>query len=103
MLAGRLTPTGPPGALPNNPFHRIPTMTQPIRQRTSYATFQEAQADGWRQVNRKTDRDISGENFFGYEYQSPDGQESTTIRLTQERNKIGRLGCFVEMFRDSHA
>ena len=39
-------------------------MAQPTRQRTSYATFQEAQADGWRRVNRKTDRDISGGNFF---------------------------------------
>jgi hypothetical protein len=78
-------------------------MAQPTRQRTSYATFQEAQADGWRRVNRKTDRDISGGNFFGYEYQSPDGQYSTTITLTQERNKIGQLGCCVKMFRDSHA
>jgi hypothetical protein len=76
-------------------------MTQPIRQRTSYATLQEAQADGWRRVNHKTDRDVSGGNFVGYKYQSPNGQESTTITLTQERNKIGWLGCCVEMFRDS--
>jgi hypothetical protein len=78
-------------------------MTQPTRQRTSYTTFQEAQADGWRRVNRKTDRDVSGGTFFGYEYQSPDGQASTTITLTQERNSIGQHGCCVEMFRDSHA
>jgi hypothetical protein len=76
-------------------------MTQPIRQRTRYATFQEAQADGWRRVNRKTDRDVSGGNSIGYEYQSPNGQISTTIILTQERNKIGQLGCCVQMFRDS--
>ena len=78
-------------------------MTQSNRQRTSYATFQDAQADGWRRVNRRTDRDISGGNLFGYEYQSPDGEESTTITLTQERNKIGGLGCCVEMFRGSNA
>ena len=78
-------------------------MTQPTRQRTSYATLQEAQADGWRRVNRKTDRDISGANYMGYEYQSPEGKASTTITLTQERNRIGQLGCCVEMFRDSHA
>lgn len=77
-------------------------MTQPIRQRTRYSTFQEAQADGWRRVNRKADRDISGGNSFGYQYQS-DGQTSTTIALTNERNTMGRLGCFVEMFRDSEA
>lgn len=78
-------------------------MAQPTCQRTSYATFQEAHADGWRRVNRKTDRDISGGNFFGYKHQSPDGQKSSTITLTQERNTIGGLGCCVEMFRDSHA
>ena len=76
-------------------------MIQPIRQRTCYATLQEAQANGWRRVNRKTDRDVSGGNFFGYEYQSPNGQKSTTITLAQERNRIGQLGCCVEMFRDS--
>jgi hypothetical protein len=54
-------------------------------------------------VNRKTDRDISGGNFFGYEYQSPEGQTSTTINLTQEHNNIGTLGCCVEMLRDFHA
>jgi hypothetical protein len=76
-------------------------MSQPIRQRTRYATVQEALADGWRRVNHRTDRDASGGNYIGYKYQSPDGQETTTIFLTKERNKIGQLGCCVEMFRDS--
>ena len=67
--------------------------------RTRYATRAEALADGWCSVNRKADRDISGGNFFGYKYQSSDGQDSTTIALTHERNAIGTLGCFVEMFR----
>lgn len=70
-------------------------------QRTIYATFQDAQADGWRRVNRRTDLDISGGNSFGYEYQSPDGQRSTTIMLTQERNKLGTFGCVAQMFRPS--
>jgi hypothetical protein len=78
-------------------------MTQPTRQRTSYTTFQEAQADGWRRVNHKADRDISGGNSMGYEYEAPNGQASTTITLTQERNRIGTLGCCVQMFRESHA
>lgn len=78
-------------------------MSQPTRQRIGYTTLQEAQSDGWRRVNRKTDRDISGGNFFGYKYQSPDAQVSTTITLTQERNKPGTLGCCVEMFCDSDA
>ena len=78
-------------------------MTQPIRHRTRYATLQEAQADGWRRVNCKNDRDVSGGNFFGYKYQLPDGQASTTITLTQEPNRIGQRGCCIEMFRDSDA
>ena len=73
--------------------------------RTRYATYAEAQADGWRRVNRSTDRDVSGIGYggvamFGYTFESPDGQTSTTIRLTDERNKLGRPGCVVEMFRD---
>jgi hypothetical protein len=77
-------------------------MTTANRQRTRYATLQEAEADGWRRVNRRGDRDVSGGNSFGYEYQSPGGQTSATITLTQERNKIGMLGCCVQMFRDSN-
>jgi hypothetical protein len=57
-------------------------------------------ADGWRRVNRKTDRDISGGSYFGYEYQAPNGQRSTTITLTQAFNNFGTRGCCLEMFRD---
>jgi len=67
--------------------------------RTSYRTLLEAQADGWRRVNRRMDCDTSGGNWVGYEFQSPDGKSSTTITLAQERNKIGGLGCCLEMFR----
>jgi hypothetical protein len=45
------------------------------------------------------DCDTSGGNWVGYEFQSPDGKSSTTITLAQERNKIGGLGCCLEMFR----
>ena len=54
-------------------------MAQPIRQCTRYATFQDAQADGWRRVNRKADRDISGGNFVGYAYQSPTGNTASYL------------------------
>jgi hypothetical protein len=67
--------------------------------RTRYNTIVEAEADGWRRVNRKKDRDVSGGNYMGYEYQSPDGETSTTIVLSKERNRIGTMGCCVEMFR----
>jgi hypothetical protein len=67
--------------------------------RTTYATRAEAEADGWRSVNRKTDCDVSGGNFMGYEYESPDGQRSVTITFTAARNKIGTIGCCAQMFR----
>ena len=72
--------------------------------RTKYATYADAIADGWRRINRNTDTDISGvgaqgESMFGYRFRAPDGQESTTISLGEERNKLGRQGCWVEMFR----
>jgi hypothetical protein len=72
--------------------------------RTHYATYGEALADGWRRVDRSTDRDVSGPapgggSYFGYEYQAANGQLSHTITLSEERNKLGRKGCFVEMFR----
>lgn len=73
--------------------------TAPAPQTTRYATYAEAQADGWRRVNRSTDRDVSDVGSFGYHYQAPDGQLSTTISLSEERNKLGRPGCVAEMFR----
>lgn len=72
------------------------------RQRTVYATFQQAQADGWRRIDHKTDRDISGGDSFGYKYESPDGHTSTTIIFTKECNKMEFPGCCVQMFRDSN-
>jgi hypothetical protein len=67
--------------------------------RTTYATRAEAEADGWRSIDRRTDRDVSGGNFMGYEYESPDGQRSVMVWFTAEQNKIGKFGCFAPMFR----
>lgn len=67
--------------------------------RTIYRTFSEAKADGWRHVSHSTDRDTSGRNAFGCAYRSPDGQLSTTVVLTAERNRLGGPGCCAQMFR----
>lgn len=64
-----------------------------------YATYAEAEADGWRRINHSTDRDVSGLNMRGYVYQAPDGTLSETITLTEERNKLGRPGAFAAMIR----
>jgi hypothetical protein len=71
-------------------------MPHTTRPRTTYATFLEAQADGWRRVNHATDRDISG---LCSAYRSPDGQISTAVLLTAERSGLFGLCCCVQMFR----
>jgi hypothetical protein len=64
-----------------------------------YATYEEAEADGWRRINRRTDRDVSGVGFVGYQYESPEGITSDIITLTQVKNKLGQLGAFAPMIR----
>jgi hypothetical protein len=64
-----------------------------------YRTYEEAEADGWRRINRRTDRDVSGVGFVGYHYESPEGVTSDIITLTQVKNKMGRLGAFAPMIR----
>ena len=66
--------------------------------RTSYEFLEDAQADGWRRINRSIDVDVSGGNWVGYRFKAPDGQLSTTISITQESNKLSALwGCCLEM------
>lgn len=67
--------------------------------RTTYTTRTEAEADGWRSVNRRADRDVTEGPFFGYDYEAPDGQQSTTITFTEATNRMGWKGCCAEMFR----
>lgn len=69
--------------------------------RTRYDTIAQAESDGWRRASRKTDRDISGGNSYGYVFESSDGRMSTTIVFTKELNRMGWPGCCMEMFRDS--
>ena len=71
--------------------------------RTRYATKRDALADGWRSIS-SSDTDISGLGYggasmFGYKFRSPDGQTSTTIMLTEDKNKLGRPGAWAEMMR----
>lgn len=75
-----------------------------MEHKTRYATIKDAEADGWRRVRHGSDRDVSGIGYggvtmFGYDFESPSGQRSTTVSLYGEKNKLGRLGCFIEMFR----
>lgn len=64
----------------------------------SFPTRAQAEAAGWRSVNRTRDRDVSDIGSFGYEYESPEGHRTTTVSLTEAKNKLGRPGCFAPMF-----
>lgn len=67
--------------------------------KTRYPTYAAAEADGWRRVDRRTDRDVSGPGLYGYEYEAPDGQRSEVVYLSEERNKLGQPGAVASMFR----
>jgi hypothetical protein len=71
--------------------------------RTTYATRAEAEADGWRSINRQTDRDVTEGLAMGYAFEAPDGQRSTQIIFTKEPNKMGWKGCCAQMFRRQDA
>ena len=71
--------------------------------RTTYATRAEAEADGWRSVTRRSDRDVTEGPFMGYEFEAPDGQRSTQITLTEATNRLGWKGCCAQMFRHPDA
>lgn len=75
---------------------RITTMT---KERTSYATIADAESDGWRRI-RKSDKDVSGGNSFGYDFISKNGKRSQTITFSKEVNRMGTFGCCMEMFKD---
>ncbi len=74
--------------------------------RTRYATMAEAEADGWtrRGSVRGDVRDTSGPNSFGYDYTLfRDGKpvvHTHSVWFADELSKMGRPGCFAEMFRD---
>ena len=65
--------------------------------KTTFATKADAIAAGWVPASG-IGKDISGLNSFGYTFEL-NGAQSTTIWLTEEKNKIGQKGCFIPMFR----
>lgn len=77
----------------------IPIPKTTMQYRTNYRTIKEALADGWRRVNRRTDRDVTEPPWIGYDWESADGQIATLVTFSEERNRIGQLGCGVYMFR----
>ncbi len=63
-----------------------------------FKTKQDAINAGYIPVNRKVDKDVSGHNFFGYDFENTKKEKSVMIYLTDVRNKIGDLGAYSPMF-----
>ena len=62
-----------------------------------FKTVQEALENGYRLVNKNNDRDISGNNSFGYQYDN--GKEkSEMIFFSTLKDRMGRLGAYLPMF-----
>lgn len=64
----------------------------------TFRTKREAIEAGYRLAKRGVHKDVSGGNSFGYEFEDADGNRTVTVRLTEERNMIGRPGAYVPMF-----
>ncbi len=90
---------GQPSATLQRSAATHPTNDTMDNERTHYATVAEALADGWRRT-RASDKDVSGGNWMGYDYISENGKRSRTITFSQEQNKMGSLGCCMEMIKD---
>jgi hypothetical protein len=71
--------------------------------RHSFKTLTDAINAGYTPVNRRQDRDISGPDSYGYEYERADGTKSVVVWLTEERNKMGQYGAFLAMFPPKEA
>ena len=65
----------------------------------AFDTTAQAVAAGYRAPSKAAgDKDVSGPNSFGYVFVATDGQQTVTVTLRQEKNKIGSLGAYAAMF-----
>ena len=69
-----------------------------IEMKNTFKTLFEAIGAGYTKVSHSTDKDISGGSYFGYQYQNEQGEKTVTVWLTDEKNNIGGLGCFLPMY-----
>jgi hypothetical protein len=66
-----------------------------------FATKQDALDAGYRSVVRhgqSKDKDTSGQDSFGYDFEDAEGNQTVTVWFTEELNKMGQKGSFVAMF-----
>lgn len=65
-----------------------------------FSTYMDAIAAGYQTVNRRTDKDISGDGYFGYEFER-DGKQTVSVYFSKELNKLGQPGCYRPMYPPS--
>lgn len=63
-----------------------------------FNTKQDALDAGYKPVNRKTDKDISGVDSFGYNFQNKEGDETVTVWISEELRMSGQKGYAVPMY-----
>jgi len=63
----------------------------------TFKTLQDALDAGYRLPNGN-DRDISGPSSRGYDFLSPDDQESVDVWFTEDKRKSGEYGVNRAMF-----
>lgn len=65
---------------------------------TNFKNLAEAEAAGFMQVNRSTDKDISGQGSFGYRFENGDGAKSVSVFLREELNQMRQPGAVIPMY-----
>lgn len=63
-----------------------------------YETLQDALDAGYTCVNLRTDLDVSGYPYYGYDYRNPEGNETVGVYLRTVRNRRGSLGAVLPMY-----
>ena len=64
----------------------------------TFDTKQDAIEAGYTTASRTADKDISGPNSFGYDFENTDGRKTVTVWLRKARNKAGGTGAFIPMY-----
>ncbi len=65
--------------------------------RHTFKTKRDAIEAGYRQPGA-SDRDVSGPNSFGYDFEDAEGNQTVDVYLSKVRNKGGGIGAVLPMF-----
>lgn len=63
-----------------------------------FETLQDALAAGYTLPSRQYDKDVSGPNSFGYDYEDDNGNRTVDVYFTKDLNRMRQPGCVRPMF-----